>query len=111
MPFTTLFPIKEINFYVMFLEEKSSNFYNDVKKYFEEKGYIVQKSKKYFVGFGIPDLYVYNNNDSFFVEIKGIRGDGLRDTQIKWLIMHGSKYKTIVVYKERNKRRSMHVLP
>jgi len=77
--------------------KNNSSFEETTKQYFENLDCIVYYSKnlpKNFQAFhnikvsnGIPDLYVENNTEYFYVECKKLN-DGLRINQIKWIAKH-----------------------
>lgn len=87
-----------VNFGVIFLKkEHGKSFLEQVVEYFENEGYSVDAAQG---SVGIPDLHVYNKDEEFFVEVKTNRKDGLRDTQIWWMVKFPNK-KVIVVFRDR----------
>lgn len=67
--------LKEIYQEIFFNEKK----YTFFRKYFDSN---ISKDRER--AKGIPDLFVYNDKEYFFIEVKG-KNDGLRINQIEWM--------------------------
>lgn len=85
------------------MEATQKDFIKQVVQYFEENGYTVEEGINY-SGSGVPDYIVYNDDERFWVEVKSERKDGLRDNQLKWMMMHSDE-KVIVIFKQRKDSR------
>jgi Holliday junction resolvase len=86
--------IKLIEIYQEHYSKK--NYEETVKEYFKKLGYNVRYNSPVNGNKGIPDLFIENNNESFYVECKN-NSDGLKINQIEWILNNPNKIVYIAV--------------
>lgn len=97
---------RKVDFELIFvpIEDPHRNFEEDVRLFFERKGYFAKYSREMrwgddgeiFWERGVPDLYIKNEDEEVFVEVKR-RHDGLKGYQVEWIATHPSK-RVILAY-------------
>lgn len=78
------------------------NFEDDVKRHYENLGYVVKRGKKIFKEVGVPDWAIYDKDDNleFMCEVK-IPNGGLNINQIEWIVKHSNIEVKIIIPKNK----------
>jgi len=90
------------------IPKRGLNFEDDVRDFFLKCGYKVVRGNKWSrkngePRTGVPDFYVTSPDDCFFVEVKS-ELDGLKPSQIRWMMRHPNKKILLVIPSDASNR-------